>query len=438
MADQVTHLPPAGLQTSHSNEDYPQNSPPTTLPHLIPTSGQTLPAIERDYFEPRFGHDFSRVRVHTDAHAAASAELLNARAYTLGSDVVFGPGQYAPGTGEGRRLLAHELAHVVQQGGGDPGPVIQRQLKVTGAKADIKAMLKLLGTASGLALTHDPKTTLVSAKVVQAKPPSPELAKTLQTIIDDPGRDAELSLGRKQEGFIFGAFPAKLDTPTQKIRIDQILALDKGAPGAGVAKLAHEIAENFTAHDLTALPENEAFDLAHQEGLRVENAVEREAGRPGDRRNTFQVGRKRGRKVILTDIEDRGQYFLVLDRIHGGSGALLNPRRVARLKVATHVLDGFTAKSTDVPQGAKRTLQALAADMKADPTASALVEGFAAAGKTVDENEQLALQWANWVEQKAIEEAGSPSRVNGTRFHVANHADKTRSQVVVTLERPDL
>jgi hypothetical protein len=65
--------------------------------------------------EARFGHDFSRVRVHFDAKAAASTEALNARAYTAGECVVFGAGQYAPGAAAGRRLLAHELAHVVQQ-----------------------------------------------------------------------------------------------------------------------------------------------------------------------------------------------------------------------------------------------------------------------------------------------------------------------------------
>jgi hypothetical protein len=80
--------------------------------------GAPLPAAERAFFEPRFGHDFSRVRVHTGPTAAASARSLGAAAYTLGDDVVFGAGQYAPANAAGRRLLAHELAHVVQQSGG--------------------------------------------------------------------------------------------------------------------------------------------------------------------------------------------------------------------------------------------------------------------------------------------------------------------------------
>ena len=77
--------------------------------------GQPLAESERAYFEPRFGADFSRVRVHTGAQAAESSRAVNAKAYTLGQDVVFGIGQYAPKTSQGRRLMAHELAHVIQQ-----------------------------------------------------------------------------------------------------------------------------------------------------------------------------------------------------------------------------------------------------------------------------------------------------------------------------------
>jgi len=81
--------------------------------------GQPLAESERTYFEPRFGADFSQVRVHTDTQAAESARAVNARAFTVGNDVVFASGQYAPGASEGRRLLAHELTHVVQQGKGN-------------------------------------------------------------------------------------------------------------------------------------------------------------------------------------------------------------------------------------------------------------------------------------------------------------------------------
>ena len=78
--------------------------------------GQPLPTSVRAFFEPRFERDFSQVRVHADTPAAESAQAVQALAYTVGSDIVFGAGQYAPATTAGQRLLAHELTHVVQQG----------------------------------------------------------------------------------------------------------------------------------------------------------------------------------------------------------------------------------------------------------------------------------------------------------------------------------
>src|SRR3954471_15648673 len=83
-------------------------------------AGEALPETVRQVMEPRFGHDFSDVRIHADPQAAGAARGAGARAYTIGADVVFGPGEYRPHTESGRRLIAHELAHVVQQarGGG--------------------------------------------------------------------------------------------------------------------------------------------------------------------------------------------------------------------------------------------------------------------------------------------------------------------------------
>lgn len=91
------------------------------------SAGHPLPDSVRAFFEPRFGHDFSAVRVHSDASAAQSAASLNARAFTLGRDIVFGSREYAPGTEAGRRLLAHELTHVVQQNTASEPGVVQRQ-----------------------------------------------------------------------------------------------------------------------------------------------------------------------------------------------------------------------------------------------------------------------------------------------------------------------
>lgn len=100
---------------------------PPVVHDVLRSAGQPLDGSTRAFMEPRFGQDFGAVRVHTDARATESARAVNAVAYTVGRDVVFGAGRYAPGTGEGRRLLAHELAHVVQQGDTHAPAAVQRQ-----------------------------------------------------------------------------------------------------------------------------------------------------------------------------------------------------------------------------------------------------------------------------------------------------------------------
>jgi len=92
---------------------------PSIVHEVLRSPGQPLDPATRAFFEPRFGHDFSRVRVHTDARAAESARAVNALAYTVGRKIVFGAGRYMPETSDGRQLLAHEFVHVVQQSGGN-------------------------------------------------------------------------------------------------------------------------------------------------------------------------------------------------------------------------------------------------------------------------------------------------------------------------------
>ncbi|HTB80778.1 MAG TPA: DUF4157 domain-containing protein [Opitutaceae bacterium] len=106
-----------------------------------PGPGRQLEAGERSFFEPRLDMDLGDVRVHADGHAASSAEALNARAYTIGRDIVFGAGQYAPHTAAGRQLLAHELVHTVQQ---RRSPALQRTIQRTPID-DFKTGLEAMG-----------------------------------------------------------------------------------------------------------------------------------------------------------------------------------------------------------------------------------------------------------------------------------------------------
>lgn len=88
---------------------------PPVVHDALNSAGRSLDKATRDYFEPRFGYDFSHVRVHTDATAQKSAAAVQALAYTVGNHIVLDNGRYAPTDVEGRKLLAHELAHTIQQ-----------------------------------------------------------------------------------------------------------------------------------------------------------------------------------------------------------------------------------------------------------------------------------------------------------------------------------
>ena len=114
-------------------------------PELAASAGQPLPPPLRQELAADLGIDFADVQVHTDAHAGRAADVLGAKAFTIGRDVFFGPGRYAPAAPEGRRLIAHELTHVVQQARGEPAGIIRRAPKDTVkrnvAKAGVKAVV---------------------------------------------------------------------------------------------------------------------------------------------------------------------------------------------------------------------------------------------------------------------------------------------------------
>lgn len=108
------------LRRSAAMDTAPRVAPPI-VHETLREGGEALPADVRSELESRLGHDFGHVRIHADARAAESASAVGAHAYTVGRDVVFGAGRWSPRTPDGRRLLAHELAHVAQHDGGRDG-----------------------------------------------------------------------------------------------------------------------------------------------------------------------------------------------------------------------------------------------------------------------------------------------------------------------------
>src|SRR2546423_4409952 len=141
------HLQVQRVQANDAGEP----ASPLVVHEVLRSPGQPLYPATRAFMEPRFGHDFSRVRVHTDSSATESARAVNALAYTVGHNIVFGAGLYAPNTTTGRRLLAHELAHVAQ-GSRSGAALIQRKADLFGptssAPADWKTKVEAAKTSA--------------------------------------------------------------------------------------------------------------------------------------------------------------------------------------------------------------------------------------------------------------------------------------------------
>jgi Domain of unknown function (DUF4157) len=125
LADRILRKP-----SSDAPPDSPTQKPlagGSSIPRLLGSSGSPLDLQLRSFMEPRFKWDFSQVRVHDGLEAARAAGALRARAFASGPDIVFGRGEYSPSTTEGRRLIAHELAHLVQESCGAQSGLIRRK-----------------------------------------------------------------------------------------------------------------------------------------------------------------------------------------------------------------------------------------------------------------------------------------------------------------------
>ena len=153
----------------------PSGIPAPAIAHdVLRQPGHPLDPADRAFFERRFGHDFARVRVHTDTRAAASAARLAARAWTAGDHIVFGAGTYRPAAPASRRLLAHELAHVVQQGGRRPtlrrSPLSDAVKAAWTADPSVDALLARLSQPDVQAATSDPDLDAELARLLAGRP----------------------------------------------------------------------------------------------------------------------------------------------------------------------------------------------------------------------------------------------------------------------------
>jgi len=258
---------------------------------VLRSPGQPLDEATRAYFEPRFGHDFSAVRVHTGAQAAASAQALNANAYAHGRDIVFDANAYDPDTTIGRRLIAHELTHVLQQDGAaareraqrddkDKGkaPSFPKQgVKIVGKDADALVTILADCTGLGLKLDKDQMLTVTSKAEKKGAGISPSARAQILAMTEKPARGIIVDTGSAAPfvGEFSHDFPG-----FQQLDIGDVKALAVAGGEAGGATacdlVVHEVSEAFIGRGIAIegkVKGKDIYEKAHAQALVIEAKV---------------------------------------------------------------------------------------------------------------------------------------------------------------------
>jgi outer membrane protein OmpA-like peptidoglycan-associated protein len=449
-------------------------------------SGSASALPYRDAIERSFGlaHDLSNVRCEIGGTAAVKNALLGSSAFTRGEQISF---RAQPTLDE----AAHEAAHVVQQrqgatppGGlsrrgdnweqqadnvaarvsrGEPAsdligapappaasanPPIQRRLIVHGGDADFADFQALVEPATGLMLLRDPVTDEVTSIGSTFLPPtSPYFSSMLTDIIDDPAQDAELQIGTHQSAtggaggpgpVLVGAFPYGTDF-TQTIDMDDLDNVEAGAPGRGVAFLAHEIMENYVAHTLPA--GGASLPAAHDVANTAEENVSQDLFGPGEELLEYIAPNPGGGASFIEDYEN---YFVVMDykKVSKTDAVVTGARQVTPNVIATYTVDNFATGSDIIPGAGVASLTAAAALLTGDPTAALHIEGFTDDVGTPDNNLDLAERRAD--NGKLVVGAALAKRVAAigrgeTNFAAPNTSDANRARnrrIVLTVLAP--
>lgn len=230
--------------------------------------GQELEAEQRSLLGQRLGHDFANVRVHTDNRAAAMAEGVHARAFTVGSDIFFGANEYRPQVPDGRALLAHELAHVTQQARPGTGTLFQRKLRFTGAATvTARALAILNGGLIGSTVSIDSSGNVTLASGGTQGPPTAEqqaLRTRLETIIND-SKTVSIAVGSGTTTLV-GSYAGNA------IDVADIEAFGNGPGATAAGALIHEVEEQYRKQAKSMTYGSETTG-AHGEGIRAESEV---------------------------------------------------------------------------------------------------------------------------------------------------------------------
>lgn len=229
-------------------------APPEVIATLGARRGRPLESGVRNEFEPLVGRDLSQVRIHDDASAAASAEAANARAYSAGHDIVFGPGRYAPDTEEGRVLLAHELGHVLAgtRSGSVPAPILRAPKEGTGERRSLLPGVPVPRVSTIGASTI---ATIYFARDLWLM--EPDGLAAVQKLAEQLSSMAKPFVS--VDGHASGEGPQKHNEDLARLRREAVVAaLSSKAPGATLAGRGHAASEPAVPETATEPGELEA------------------------------------------------------------------------------------------------------------------------------------------------------------------------------------
>lgn len=309
----------------------------------------------------------------------------------------------ALGSSVGNHALQRALAPQPRAPSSGSGSLLQRKLVATGS--DVTQFIALVEPAIGLQLTHDPATGEITAVASLAAPgTSPQLESILTMIMDHPTQNAEVNFGRGQHRVGIGAFPDPNDltgSKVQRIDIDDIENIEAGAPGHGLAQLAHEIAENFAAHAHVPAAGTNLFPDAHRQGTAAESAVAGDLVATGADKVAARSA-PGATADVTTQVRDFTTHFLVWTQTRTVTAGVADfsvsdSRTAARDNVNTHTIDAFANNGDVLPATAAAAVAASLADLAAHPQATAHVVGFADSVGTAATNGPLSQRRARAV-----------------------------------------
>jgi Domain of unknown function (DUF4157) len=384
--------------------------------------GQPLPSTLRAYFEPRFGHDFGRVRIHIGTQAAEAARSINAQAFTVGRDVAFAAGQYSPETGAGKGLLAHELTHVIQQNGGTTGWLV-------GSRQGL-SIQRQTGTDYGLALAGSQNKYVAEAvrlwttkKTMKVEDFVDALMKAIKTDLLSQGVP-ELKWKTRRGSGVSGSFDSEKwivninpdEFSSRKVTIKEVQDLNLDEVTDIVGTLYHE--SRHTDQDVLIirmlLDQKKAVkDIVQETKIpeRIVNAVkaEKKFKTPPDKAQVAHATRMFA--VMYGEHKELLSFLLKESKVVDGVQALVTASSAKDLKTAAPHLKKWAAFSTTVLEpkvknlNALKTLGAQEAQLKQDLGAligatPKLVAAFDSASKmkapTVDDLEDLQNAAKDW------------------------------------------